>query len=150
MMRNLMLGPLLMLAVGVVLANEVPEDKAVPAGDTAQPQAKDVQAREDNARDGTETQPESEEAVAAQSEQAQASPENAQDGTPSGPKTVSGMSILGNQEAPKSLVIVPWKSSEIGDSLAISTLLDDSRQPIDREVFLRALSYYEIMSERTP
>ena len=150
MMRNLMLVPLLMLAVGVVLANEVPEDKAVPAGDTARSQAKDVQTRDDNARDGTEAQPESEEAVAAQSEQAQASPEDAQDGTPAGPKRVSGMSILGNQEAPKSLVIVPWKSSEIGDSLAISTLLDDSRQPIDREVFLRALSYYEIMSERTP
>ena len=67
-----------------------------------------------------------------------------------GPKMVSGMSILGNQEAPKSLVIVPWKSSEIGDSLGISTMLDDSRQPIDREVFMRALSYYEIRSDRTP
>ena len=63
---------------------------------------------------------------------------------------ISGMSILGNQEAPKSLVIVPWKSSEIGDSLGISTMLDDSRQPVDREVFMRALSYYEIRSESTP
>jgi hypothetical protein len=61
-----------------------------------------------------------------------------------------GMSILGNQEAPKSLVIVPWKSSVIGDSLGISTMLDDSKQPVDREVFLRALSYYEIRSEKTP
>src|SRR6266446_3172552 len=26
-----------------------------------------------------------------------------------------GMSILGNQEAPKALVIVPWKSSELGN-----------------------------------
>ena len=60
------------------------------------------------------------------------------------------MSILGNQEAPKSLVIVPWKSSEIGDSLGISTLLDDSRQPIDRDVFMRALSYYQIRSETKP
>jgi hypothetical protein len=61
-------------------------------------------------------------------------------------KAISGMSILGNQEAPKSLVIVPWKSSELGASLGISTMLDDSRQPIDREVFMRALSYYEIRS----
>ena len=67
-----------------------------------------------------------------------------------GPKTISGMSILGNQEAPKSLVIVPWKSSEIGESLGISTMLDDSRQPVDKEVFMRALSYYEIRSEMTP
>lgn len=60
-----------------------------------------------------------------------------------------GMSILGNQEAPKALVIVPWKSSELGASVGISTILDDSRQPIDKEVFMRALSYYEIRSETT-
>ena len=45
-----------------------------------------------------------------------------------------GMSILGNQEAPKSLVIVPWKSSELGGALGISPLLDDSRLPVDKEV----------------
>jgi hypothetical protein len=55
-----------------------------------------------------------------------------------------GMSILGNQDAPKSLVIVPWKSSELGDSPGVSTMLDDSRQPVDKEVFMRALRYYEI------
>ena len=63
------------------------------------------------------------------------------------PKEVSGMSVLGNQEAPKALVLVPWKSSEIGASLGIQTMLDDSRQPIDKDVFMRALSYYEIRSK---
>jgi hypothetical protein len=58
-----------------------------------------------------------------------------------------GMSILGNQEAPKALVIVPWKRSELGNALGISTMLDDSRQPVDKEVFMRMLSYYEIRSE---
>ena len=58
-----------------------------------------------------------------------------------------GMSILGNQEAPKALVIVPWKRSEIGNAVGISTMLDDSRLPIDKEVFMRMLSYYEIRSE---
>src|SRR6266576_2167092 len=58
-----------------------------------------------------------------------------------------GMSILGNQEAPKALVIVPWKSSELGNGPNVSTLLDDSRRPVDKEVFLRMLSYYEIRSE---
>jgi len=62
-------------------------------------------------------------------------------------KEVSGMSILGNQDAPKSLVIVPWKSSEIGKAMSVSTLLDDSKTPIDKEVFMRMLSYYEIRSE---
>lgn len=64
-----------------------------------------------------------------------------------GPKRISGMSILGNQEAPKSLVIVPWKSSEIGDSLGFSALLDDSRRPVDKDVFMRELGYYEIRSK---
>jgi hypothetical protein len=58
-----------------------------------------------------------------------------------------GISILGNQEAPTSLVIVPWKSSELGNSLGNSPLLDDSRQPVDKDVFMRALRYYEIRSE---
>ena len=70
--------------------------------------------------------------------------------TDKGAKVISGMSILGNQEAPKSLVIVPWKSSELGDSLGFSTMLDDSRQPIDKDVFMRALNYYEIRSETKP
>jgi hypothetical protein len=61
-----------------------------------------------------------------------------------------GMSILGNQDAPKSLVIVPWKSSELGRSPGISPMLDDSRQPVDKEVFIRALSYYEIRSGTKP
>jgi hypothetical protein len=65
----------------------------------------------------------------------------------SGAKVISGMSILGNQEAPKSLVIVPWKGSEIGDSLGFSALLDDSRRPVDKDVFMRELEYYEIRSE---
>jgi hypothetical protein len=60
-----------------------------------------------------------------------------------------GMSILGNQEAPKALVIVPWKTSELGNGPNVSTLLDDSRRPVDKEVFLRMLSYYEIRSETT-
>ena len=63
-----------------------------------------------------------------------------------GPKEISGMSILGNQEAPTSLVIVPWKSSELGDSMGISPVLDDSMSPVDKDVFLRALRYYEIRS----
>jgi hypothetical protein len=63
-------------------------------------------------------------------------------------KTLAGISILGNQEAPKSLVIVPWKGSEIGDAPGLSRLLDDSAQPVDKDVFMRELSYYEIRSGR--
>lgn len=62
----------------------------------------------------------------------------------SSPKTMSGMSILGNEETPKSLVIVPWKSSEMGDSMSLSDALDDRATPVDKEVFLREIRYYEI------
>ena len=61
-------------------------------------------------------------------------------------KLVSGMSIVGNDEAPKSLVIVPWKSSDPGVSLDVSNSLDAGRRPVDREVFVRALDYYEVRS----
>jgi hypothetical protein len=61
-------------------------------------------------------------------------------------KSLLGISILGNQETPKALVIVPWKSSQLGDALDISKTLDDSRQPVDKEVFMRELAYYEIRS----
>lgn len=64
----------------------------------------------------------------------------------SSPKTLSGMSILGNEEAPKSLVIIPWKSSRMGDELSLSDTLDDRAQPVDKEVFLRELRFYEIRS----
>lgn len=63
-----------------------------------------------------------------------------------GPRTMSGMSILGNEEAPKSLVIIPWKSSELGENISLSDTLDDRARPVDKEVFLRELSFYEIRS----
>lgn len=59
-------------------------------------------------------------------------------------KELSGMSILGNSEAPKSLVIVPWKSSEIGDGIGIANMLDERARPVDRDVFMRELEYYEL------
>jgi hypothetical protein len=62
------------------------------------------------------------------------------------PRTMSGMSILGNEETPKSLVIIPWKSSELGEDISLSDTLDDRARPVDKEVFLRELSFYEIRS----
>ena len=68
----------------------------------------------------------------------------AEDPVDSDDKLLSGMSIVGNDEAPKSLVIVPWKSSELGNTLEVSQALDDGRKPVDREVFKRQLDYYQI------
>lgn len=65
-------------------------------------------------------------------------------------KELSGISIVGNDEAPKSLFIVPWKSSEIGfeSDLTAKSLLDGSLRPLDKEVFMRELNYFDIRSER--
>ena len=59
-------------------------------------------------------------------------------------KELSGMSILGNSEAPKSLVIVPWKTSEIGDGIGVSNMLDERARAVDKDVFMRELDYYEL------
>ena len=118
----------LLLATSVALADDAPKDKRPGSGTEAK------------------------HAKAAAEGQAQTK-EEGQAAAKEDPKTKDdsnlGMSILGNQEAPKSLVIVPWKSSEIGKALGISTMLDDSRQPVDKEVFMRMLNYYEIRSGTT-
>ena len=119
----------LALAPAAVLAQQAAQPKTEAAqGQTEKPQAKKEEAEK-------------------QTEQAQ--PKTEEDGkltsVPGG--KALGMSILGNQEAPKALVIVPWKSSELGNGPGVSTLLDDSRLPVDKEVFMRMLRYYEIRSE---
>ncbi len=67
-------------------------------------------------------------------------------GADEGPRTMSGMSILGNEEAPKALVIIPWKSSELGEDLSLTNTLDDRARPVDKDVFMRELRFYEIRS----
>ena len=87
-------------------------------------------------------------AAIAQEEAAEpATPVQAANAEPGGVRTMSGMSILGNEEAPKSLVIVPWKSSRLGDGLGISNALDQSPRAVDKEVFLRELHFHELRSD---
>jgi hypothetical protein len=60
-------------------------------------------------------------------------------------KSISGMSIVGNNETPKSLYIVPWKSSEIGMETDLSSnLLNESLTPVDKDVFMREVDFHEI------
>lgn len=62
---------------------------------------------------------------------------------------LEGIAIFGNQELPKSLVIVPWKAAErtylIGQPF--HSLDDDLLSPIDRDVYKRELHYYKQVSE---
>lgn len=63
-------------------------------------------------------------------------------------KELSGMSILGNDEAPKVLYIVPWKSSDIGVETSLNMMLNDGAMPVDRDVFMRQLNYYEVSTKK--
>lgn len=63
-------------------------------------------------------------------------------------KALSGMSIVGNDEAPKSLYLVPWKSSEIAVETDLSMPAQKGYTPVDREEFKRKLDYYDIRSKR--
>ena len=131
---SLMFLPLL-LATGAALAESPPKGEPAPDAGAAAAEAEGENGKEAAPADG---------ATAAGPAPAEAPPQSEADA-----KALSGMSVLGNQEAPKALVIVPWKSSEIGGSVGISTILDDSRQPIDKGVFMRALGYFEVRSITT-
>jgi len=160
MTRSLML--VLLLATGVALAEDAP--KAKSGNSAAQAQEKAKAAAEKKAKAEEKAKAEAQEKAKAEAQgktKEEAQPTTVQDPSAKQDSSASqdpkakdnpdlGMSILGNQEAPKALVIVPWKQSEMGNALGISTLLDDSRQPVDKEVFMRMLSYYDIRSETAP
>lgn len=64
-------------------------------------------------------------------------------------KTLSGISIIGNKDTPKSLYIVPWRSSELGlESDLNSSLLNEGLHPVDKDVFIRELNFYEISTDK--
>ena len=127
------------LAPAAVLAQQAAQPKTKAArGQAAKSQAKTPEPKKEDAK---------KEEAKIQTEEAQPKTEDDAKLTSVPGGKALGMSILGNQEAPKALVIVPWKSSELGNGPNVSTLLDDSRRPVDKEVFLRMLSYYEIRSE---
>ena len=58
---------------------------------------------------------------------------------------LDGISVIGNRELPKALVIVPWKAPEPGelDGKPLQSLIDEVLGPIDKDVHKRKVSYYE-------
>jgi len=165
MSRNLLF--VLLLATGVALADKKPGAKHVTGAVVVQKKTAAVPEHAEEGQAKTKAAQVNTDEAQAETQEPQERTEKTDSEGPSeaavqGPtdkdgKLISvpggkalGMSVLGNQEAPTSLVIVPWKSSEVGRSRGISPMLDDSRQPVDKEVFMRALRYYEIRSETKP
>src|SRR5882762_2669412 len=134
----------LALMPAALFAQQAAQPKTKAArGKTEEPQPKKEEAKKEEAK---KEEARNDEAMKLTQEPQQKTEEDGKVTSVPGSQAL-GMSILGNQEAPKALVIVPWKSSELGNGPGVSTLLDDSRRPVDKEVFMRMLSYYEIRSE---
>jgi hypothetical protein len=165
MSRNLLL--VLLLTTGVAIADTKPGNKHATGPAAAQKKTAAVRGRTEETKANPKPAPTQTEEAQPDIEEPQGESEKSETEGPSeaaaqaptdkdgklisvpGGKAL-GMSVLGNQEAPTSLVIVPWKTSEVGRTPGISPMLDDSRQPVDKEVFMRALRYYEIRSEPKP
>lgn len=82
-------------------------------------------------------------ALCSQAVRAQNSERASKAAAPSEVVEMSGISIIGNRELPKTLFIVPWKNSEVGMDTDLTNTLNEGMQPVDREVFLRELEYYK-------
>ncbi|MDH5443935.1 MAG: hypothetical protein OEY52_00170 [Gammaproteobacteria bacterium] len=61
---------------------------------------------------------------------------------------MQGTAVIGNQELPKVLYIVPWQKSELPDlsDPPLESLIDEALAPIDRNVFRRQVEYYRVLS----
>jgi hypothetical protein len=143
-MRKTSVHWILLGVLGLAPAAVLAQQAAQPKTRAAQGQTEKLQAKTEGAK---KEEPKKKDEPKKQTEESQQKAEEDGKLTSVPGSKALGMSILGNQEAPKALVIVPWKSSELGNGPGVSTLLDDSRRPVDKEVFMRMLSYYEIRSE---
>jgi hypothetical protein len=136
MVRTLTIGLVLLAAARVATADET-EKNTSAAGESAPASVQSVKATKHRGKQTVSAKTDEDKAPPAASSQAQ---------QPGGDVKMSGISILGNEDAPKSLVLVPWKSSQLADMPTVSRLLDSAAQPVDKDVFMRELAYYEYKS----
>jgi len=57
---------------------------------------------------------------------------------------LEGTTVIGNQELPKVLYIVPWQKSELPDAadLPLNRLVEQAIQPVERDSFQRQVEFY--------
>jgi hypothetical protein len=139
MVRTLILSLSLLAAARGAAADETATAPGTPEAAASAPATTSVDA----AKRGAKKQTARTKAGDGKADPAAAAGQAAQ---PGGDVKMSGMSILGNEDAPKSLVLVPWKSSQLGDMPSVSRLLDSATAPVDKDVFMRELAYYEFKS----
>ena len=61
-------------------------------------------------------------------------------------RRVDGISVIGNRELPKSLIIVPWKGAKLSDepNLPEKSLVDNRFELVDRKQLLREIQFYKL------
>lgn len=60
-------------------------------------------------------------------------------------KQLSGISIVGDKETPKSLYIVPWHNAELEQYTRLtSSIMNSDMQPVDRDSLLKELELFEL------
>ena len=60
-------------------------------------------------------------------------------------KILPGISIVGNSETPKSLIIVPWRSARISrETKLLPSPLNEPLRPVDKDSFMRQLEFYKL------
>lgn len=65
---------------------------------------------------------------------------------------LEGARIYGNNEMPNVTYIVPWKDETL-DPLKVqpsTNLFDEALNPVDRDVFMREVEYYELLQGKKP
>lgn len=77
-----------------------------------------------------------------------AAPGWAEEGAGNDAPTV-GTNVIGTQEAPTVLNVVPWKDKEVKleKKDPTSSLLNRVLEPLDQEVLLREVEYYRILNQ---
>jgi hypothetical protein len=67
----------------------------------------------------------------------------------------AGTRIVGSDEAPAVLSIVPWQDRELGTAPGqiappVGSVLDDALRPVDRAEMQREIEYLKVLQQRSP
>ena len=61
---------------------------------------------------------------------------------------LSGLTIVGAKETPKSLILVPWKDSNVDVTTSFGTLVDSIEiEPVDRDTLKRKVLFDDLVKQ---
>lgn len=60
---------------------------------------------------------------------------------------LEGARLFGNRDLPNITYVVPWKEEKVDalDMQPIGNLFEEALKPLDRDVFMREVEYYELL-----